>query len=124
LTEFYLTDERWALISSHVPGKEGDPGCRGRDNRLFLEAVLWIARTGSPWRNLPPQFGKWYTTYTRFRRWSKNNVWPGLFAKLTEDDTCEYFFEDGSVRHAPLRAILGREAAALEAPVRDEGRAA
>ncbi len=124
MNEFYLTDERWALISSHVPGKEGDPGCRGRDNRLFLEAVLWIARTGSPWRSLPPQFGKWYTTYTRFRRWSKNDVWPGLFAKLAEDDSCEYFFEDGSVRHAALRAILAHEAAALEAPARDEGRAA
>jgi transposase len=124
LTEFYLTDERWALISSHVPGKEGDPGCRGRDNRLFIEAVFWVARTGSSWRNLPPQFGKWYTTYTRFRRWSKKNVWPGLFAILAQEDSCEYFFENGSVRHAPLRAILASEAVTREAPAVDEGRAA
>jgi transposase len=121
----YLTDERWALISSHVPGKEGDPGCRGRDNRLFIEAVLWLAHTGKPWRALPPCFGKWYTSYTRFRRWSIKNVWQGLFARLAEDGACEYFFEDGVIRHAPLRAVMAREAGAREAsPVQDEGRAA
>ena len=115
----YLTDERWALISSHVPGKEGDPGCRGRDNRLFIEAVLWLARTGKPWRALPPCFGKWYTSYTRFRRWSIRNVWQGLFARLAEDGSCEYFFEEGVIRHAPLRAVLACEAGAREAsPVR------
>jgi transposase len=121
---FYLTDERWALISSHMPGKEGDPGCRGRDNRLFIEAVLWLARTGKPWRALPPCFGKWYTSYTRFRRWSIKNVWRGLFARLAEDTSCEYFFEEGVIRHAPLRAVLAREAAREAAPVLDEGRAA
>ncbi len=123
--EPYLTEERWALISSHVPGKEGDPGCRGRDNRLFIEAVLWVARTGKPWRALPPCFGKWYTSYTRFRRWSIRNVWQGLFARLAEDGACEYFFEDGVIRYAPLRALLACEAGAREAsPVQDEGRAA
>jgi transposase len=125
LDKLYLTDQRWALISSHVPGKEGDPGCRGRDNRLFIEAVLWLARTGKPWRDLPPCFGKWYTAYTRFRRWSMKNVWEGLFARLAQDSFCEYFFEQGVIRHAPLRAALAREAGAREAaPVPDEGRAA
>ncbi len=123
--EPYLTDERWALISSHVLGKAGDPGCRGRDNRLFIEAVLWLARTGKPWRALPPRFGKWYTSYTRFRRWSLGNVWQGLFARLAENGGCEYFFEDGVIRHASRRAAPAREAGAPEAsPCQDEGRAA
>jgi transposase len=121
----YLSDERWALISAHVPGKIGDPGCRGRDNRLFIEAVLWLARTGKPWRDLPPRFGKWYTAYTRFRRWSIKSVWSNLFARLAEDGSCEYFFEDGVIRYAPLRALLVRETGAREAaPVQDEDRAA
>jgi transposase len=106
LDEFYLNEERWALISAALPGKEGDPGCHGRDNRLFIEAVLWIARTGSPWRALPPRFGKWYTAYTRFRRWSAKGVWPGVFGRLAQDQSCEYFFEGGQVRHAPLRSLL------------------
>ncbi len=77
-----LSDDLWAAVAPLLPGKEGDPGCRGRDNRLFLEAVFWIARTGAPWRELPPEFGKWYTTYTRYHRWGKKGVWPGVVEAL------------------------------------------
>jgi len=101
LTDYYLTDERWALIASRLPGKEGDPGCHGRDNRLFIEAVFWIVRTGSPWRRLPPHFGKWYTNYTRFRRWTQKRVWPRVLNALRADESCEYFYEKGVIRHAP-----------------------
>jgi transposase len=102
LEQFYLEDARWALIASSLPGKEGDPGRHGCDNRLFVEAVLWIVRTGSSWRKLPPQFGHWYTAYTRFNRWSLTNVWPEVFAKLAEDESCEYFYENGAITYAPL----------------------
>jgi putative transposase len=63
-----LTNEQWDRIEGELPGRVGDPGCSARDNRLFVEAVLWISRTGSPWRELPRRFGKWYTAYTRYRR--------------------------------------------------------
>lgn len=109
MNDFYLDDRRWAMISTSLPGKKGDAGCHGRDNRLFIEAVLWIVRTGSPWRSLPPRFGKWYTAYTRFRRWTTKSVWPEVFAKLAQDSGCEYFYEDGVILHAPLRAILALE---------------
>jgi transposase len=82
VVERVLSDEVWAEIAGILPGKEGDPGCHGRDNRLFLEAVFWIARTGSPWRDLPLEFGKWYTTYTRYHRWEKRGVWPRVFMAL------------------------------------------
>ena len=104
MTDYYLTDERWALIASHLPGKEGDPGCHGRDNRLFIEAVFWIVRTGSPWRSLPPHFGKWYTSYTRFHRWTRKGVWLGVLNALKADEACEYFYEDGAIRHVPAPA--------------------
>lgn len=116
MDEFYLNDERWALISDSLPGKEGDPGCHGRDNRLFVEAVLWIVRTGTPWRSLPPRFGKWYTAYTRCRRWTAKGVWPEVFERLAQDESCEYFYEDGSILHAPLRSLLD-EGAPVAAPV-------
>jgi transposase len=51
-----------------LPGKPGDPGRSGADNRLFLEAVLWIVRTGSPWRDLHESFGNWNSVFRRFRR--------------------------------------------------------
>ncbi len=115
LTEYYLTDDRWALIASRVPGKEGDPGCHGRDNRLFIEAVFWIVRTGSPWRSLPPHFGKWYTNYTRYRRWMQKRVWPVVMSALAMDQTCEYFYEDGEILHAPLRRFVAPEASPQKA---------
>lgn len=82
MTERILSDETWAALAPLLPGKAGDPGCTGRDNRLFLEAVFWIARTGAPWRDLPEEFGKWYTTYTRYNRWEKRGVWPRVVEAL------------------------------------------
>ncbi len=61
-----LTDVQWERISDLVPGKASDCGSTGRDNRLFVDAVLWIARTSSPWRDLPDAFGNWNSVYVRF----------------------------------------------------------
>jgi transposase len=62
-----LSDAQWAKMEPLCLGKPSDRGRSGKDNRLFVEAVLWIARTGSPWRDLPPSFGHWNSTFTRFR---------------------------------------------------------
>ena len=66
----FLTDRRWRRIGPLTPGKPGDPGRTGANNRLTLEGILWIARTGAPWRDVPEEFGKWNTIYRRFRRWA------------------------------------------------------
>ncbi len=63
-----LSDTQWQRIAPELPGKKGDPGRSGKDNRLFVEAVLWLVRTGVPWRDLADEFGKWKTVYTRFWR--------------------------------------------------------
>src|SRR5262245_13057747 len=59
MDRFVLTDAQWAKMEPLCLGKPGDPGRSGEDNRRFVEAVLWIARTGSPWRDLPPSLGNW-----------------------------------------------------------------
>ena len=65
---FVISDELWAQIEPLLPGKAGDPGRSGRNNRLFMEAVLWRARIGCPWRDVPKDFGNWNTIFKRFRR--------------------------------------------------------
>ena len=75
---FVLTDAQWAKMEPLCLGKPTDPGRTGGDNRLFLEAVLWIARTGSPWRDLPPTFGNWNTVFKRYRDWVQAGVSDGF----------------------------------------------
>ena len=61
MNRMILKDEQWERVAPLLPGKAGDPGRSGADNRLFLEAVLWMVRTGAPWRDLPEMFGNWNT---------------------------------------------------------------
>lgn len=78
-------------------GKRGDPGRSGTDNRLFVEAILWIARTGSPWRDLPAAFGKWSTACTRFRDWVKAGVFQRLFDACSDEPDMEYAMVDATI---------------------------
>ena len=87
-----------------LPGKKEDPGRTGKDNRLFVEAVLWIARTGSPWRDLPAEFGLWNTVYQRFARCSRLGVWHGLFSELARDADFEEVFIDSTIVRAHQHA--------------------
>ena len=86
-----LNQEQWERIAPELPGKVGDPGATASDNRLFVEAVLWIARTGAPWRDLPREFGKWYSIYTRFWRWARR-----VFKALSDDPDFEYVLIDAT----------------------------
>jgi transposase len=96
----WLRDDQWKRLESMLPGKAGDPGRTGEDNRLFIEATLWIARTGSPWRDLPAEFGRWNSVYKRFGRWSDNGVWQRVFAELAKDADFEEVFLDSTIVRA------------------------
>src|SRR3546814_13046192 len=74
-----LSDAVWERIEPHLPGKASDPGRTGRDNRRFVEAILWLARSGAHWRVLPAEFGKWNSVCQRFTRWCRDGVWARLF---------------------------------------------
>jgi transposase len=78
-------------------GKPGHPGRSGQDNRRFVEAVMWIARTGSPWRDLPPAFGHWNSTFTRFRDWVKAGIWKRLFDAVSDHPDMEYAMVDAPI---------------------------
>lgn len=92
-----LTEHQWLLIEPHCLGKKSDPGRSGTDNRMFIEGVLWIARTGSPWRDLPPEFGKWNTVFRRYRDWVKADVFQRIFEALSGDPDMECAMVDGTI---------------------------
>lgn len=86
MRRYELTDEQWGLIEHLLPGKEGDPGAHGEDNRRFVNGVIWIARTSAPWRDLPERYGEWNSVYQRFNRWSKSGVWNRVFQAVKLPD--------------------------------------
>src|SRR6476661_63602 len=89
MERFVLTDAQWAKMEPHCLGKPSDPGRSGSDNRRFVEAVLWIVRTSSPWRDLPPSLGHWNSVFTRFRDWVKAEF-KRLFDAVSDDPDMEY----------------------------------
>jgi transposase len=97
---FEMTDEQWGRIEHLLPGKPGDPGATAKDNRLFVDAVLWIARTGAGWRDLPERLGDWNNTFQRFNRWAKSGVWAGVMEALGGDADLEHLLIDSTVIRA------------------------
>jgi len=95
-----LSDIVWSRMEPHLPGKASDPGRSGRDNRLFVEAILWLARSGAHWRVLPGEFGKWNSIYQRFNRWCRDGVWERLFKALSHDPDFEYVLVDSTIVRA------------------------
>ena len=92
-----LSESQWEKIEGLLPGKKSDCGVTAKDNRRFIEAVLWIARTGAPWRDLPEAYGHWHRVYVRYNRWSKKGKWSALFDALSSDADFEYLMIDGSI---------------------------
>jgi len=74
-----LSDNQWGRIKELLPVKSVDCGVTSRGNPLFLKAVLWIARTVSPWHDLPEHFGHWHRAYVRYNRWSHKGHWVRVF---------------------------------------------
>ncbi len=99
-----LKDHQWERMQPHLPGKPSDPGRTGANNRLFVEAVLWLARTGVPWRDLPDCFGHWNSVFIRFSRWSKDAVWDRLFTAMADDPDFEYIMIDATIVRAHQHA--------------------
>lgn len=105
---YELTDEQWRRIEHMLPGKLGDPGRTGADNRLFVHAVLWVLRSGARWSDLPERYGKWKTVHKRFTRWAKAGVWERVFESLTGDPDNQYLMLDTTLVRAHQQAATGK----------------
>jgi transposase len=98
-----VSDEVWERIEALLPGRRGGHGGVARDNRNFVNAVLYVDKTGIPWRDLPERFGKWDTVYHRFNEWCKKGVWQRIFQSVQDADL-EWLMLDSTVIRAHLHA--------------------
>lgn len=94
-----LTDQQWKRLERLIPtaSRLGRPEKSHRD---MVEAMIWILRTGAPWRDLPPAYGPWKSVYTRFSRWSKRGVLENIFSALAEERDGETYMIDGAIMRA------------------------
>lgn len=93
-----LTDAQWNQIKDLLPGKAGDPGRTGADNRLFVDAVIYVLKTGIPWEDLPTRYGKPNSVWKRFDRWCAAGVWERIAQALGEPDLEEVQLDSTSVK--------------------------
>ena len=91
-----ISDRTWALLEPKLPGRRGQQGGIARDNRQFINAVFWILRTGSPWRDLPPDLGDWKNTHRRFCRWRDKGIWEYLLETFVDEPDLEWLMIDAS----------------------------
>jgi transposase len=92
-----LRDDQWDQIKHLLPGRADTVGVTAKNNRLFVEAVLYCYRTGIPWRDLPERFGDWKNIHRRHRRWSERGVWKRVFEHLAGAADHEYAMIDSTI---------------------------
>ena len=97
---YALREDQWERIKDMLPGREGSVGVTAKDNRLFVEAVLYRYRAGIPGRDLPERFGPFRKVHTRFGGWAKSGVWDKVFKHLAQDADNEYAMIDSTIVRA------------------------
>src|SRR5215213_7321548 len=106
---YALRDDQWARMAHLLPGRVGYGGGTARDNRLFVEAVLYRYRAGLSWRDLPERFGGWENTHTRYSRWAKSGGWARVFTSLSADADNEYALIDATIVRAHQHSAGARK---------------
>ena len=92
-----LTDTQWAKIEPIIKARLGNwGGANANNDRAFVNGFLWIIRTGAPWRDLPPQYGKFGAVNRRYKRWCDKHHWDYILAELMEEPDCEWLMVDSS----------------------------
>ena len=112
-----LNDAAWERMAPLIIGRPDQKGSTGRDNRMFVEGVLWIVRTGSPWRDLPEAFGDWNSVFRRFSRWSLKGVWWRIFEAMSDDPDFEYLIVDSIMADTAYDANHLRQAIAAKGAI-------
>lgn len=117
-----IEDADWERIQHLLPGQPGQHGKVAKNNRQFIDAILWIAKTGAPWRDLPEDFGHWNSLWRRFDRWAKKGVWRRVFAVLQDPDLEWVILDSTAIRAHPHAAgAKKKRTAAGGKPIRPWG---
>lgn len=117
MPRYALRDDQWERIKDMLPGRFGTIGVTAKDNRLFVEAVLYRYRAGIPWRDLPDRFGDFRVVHTRFSRWNRKGVWEKIFGVLNRDADNEYSMIDSTIVRAHQHSAGAKRGIKMKKPL-------
>ena len=106
---YELSDVQWERIKDFLPGRREHVGRTATDNRLFVNGVLWVLRSGAHWHDLPDRYGKYKSVHKRFSRWATSGVWEKVFQQLVGDRKNQYLMIDSTIVRAHQQAATGRK---------------
>jgi transposase len=106
---YELSDVQWERIKDFLPGRREHVGRTATDNRLFVNGVLWVLRSGAHWHDLPDRYGKYKSVHKRFSRWATSGVWEKVFHELVGDRKNQYLMIDSTIVRAHQQAATGRK---------------
>ena len=90
MNRYELSASQWCKIEGFLPGRTGTAGMTAKDNRGFVNGVLWVLRSGAHWKHLPAEYGNWKSAHKRFTRWAKAGVWERIIRVLLADPNNTY----------------------------------
>jgi transposase len=108
-SRYELTEAQWGRIQNLLPGRKESVGRTAVDNRVFVNGVLWILRSGARWSDLPERYGKYKSVHKRFARWAATGIWEQVFRTLVRDAKNEYLMIDSTIVRAHQQAATGRK---------------
>jgi transposase len=104
MKNYELTEDQWEKIKDFLPGRKETCGVTAKDNRMFINGVLWVLRSGARWRDLPLRYGNWKSSHKRFTRWAAKGIWEKIFKMLTKDADNECIMIDATIVKAHQHA--------------------
>jgi transposase len=107
MRRYELSAAPWCKIEGFLPGRPGSVGVTAKDNRLFINGVLWILRSGAHWKHLPEEYGNWKSVHNRFTRWAKSGIWERIFEVLLADPKNIYIMLNSTIVRAHQQAACG-----------------
>ena len=106
--QYELSTSQWEQIEDFLPGRPGHVGVTAKDNRSFVNGVLWVLRSGAQWKDLPGEYGNWKSVHKRFTRWARSGLWQRIFEVLLEDSDNSYVMIDSTIVRAHQQAAGGK----------------
>jgi len=108
MKRYELSEPQWSKVEGFLPGRADTVGVTAKNNRVFVNGVLWVLRSGAHWKHMPAEYGNWKSAHKRFTRWAKAGIWERIFKVLLTDPKNTWVMIDSTIVRAHQQAVCGK----------------